>query len=660
MVIIMIKIVGKNLGRISKSKESIISKTIGILIFLSVIFSCVSYPVSAALVPADGSLVPVDFGNWLMPVPSGSGVPSGGGGGMINIDIDGIDSDAYWQEVADGKWRLRNFLRRLFDSDTCMLCPDSSGRHNFVDRFTEISGNAGHYYICEYCGKSAGEVLIDSSYSDYVSELPASSIDSTGAIIWRATWDDLIFKGEGDKVSCQAPGGSQVFLQRDVYSYNGSYGVNFIRSGSGISFQTSFSGWCYCSFRLCFTIPFSGLYSLIPGTSYHLESPCISKIGVTEYNPPLTLYEEKFESPPYYLAGEFRGNILFLSYLVSSNNLPYAYLSGGGTGWLTFPTVKIVPVGGAYDISSAGTTYNIDSRPTSISGDLAYYNTSGDLILAPVTSIVNEDNHSVYNPVTDTTYDMSSWNYDYSDRSYNVTTTTGDTVTVTYGDQNITINEGGDTYNIYYVMEYQEPPHEHTYSSEITTIATCTGPGLVTFTCVNCGDVYTQELQPIGHTYGHEVTKEPTCTLPGEMTMTCINCGDVYIDAVPARGHTWELKTEAPTEYDANGELVRTGYRIYKCSVCGEENRVDYESGPPALPSPTPVPDEPVEYELPSGWDSFRDTLLSFFTTLPEIFSDFTSFLAAAFSYIPPDILHLVEFGVAMAVLVGLFKLFFR
>lgn len=205
-------------------------------------------------------------------------------------------------------------------------------------------------------------------------------------------------------------------------------------------------------------------------------------------------------------------------------------------------------------------------------------------------------------------------------------------MTVTYGDQNITITEGGNTYNVYYVTEYQAPPHTHTYSSTITRAATCTDPGVETFTCVDGDSTYTK--------------------------------------AIPATGHNWILKTESLTEYDEYGELVQNGYKIYKCSVCGEEYRVDDDSGPPPVPTavldpfvtapPVIAPAFTNEHGLPSGWDELRNTLIGFFTELPETISDVLEFMSGTFSYIPAPIISMITFGVAMAVLVGLFKLFFR
>lgn len=70
-------------------------------------------------------------------------------------------------------------------------------------------------------------------------------------------------------------------------------------------------------------------------------------------------------------------------------------------------------------------------------------------------SLVNEENMTYYNPVTNTTTNITNWTYDYSDRSYTCTTENNTTTTITYGDEYIIINEGDVnntyiTYNIYY------------------------------------------------------------------------------------------------------------------------------------------------------------------------------------------------------------------
>ena len=93
--------------------------------------------------------------------------------------------------------------------------------------------------------------------------------------------------------------------------------------------------------------------------------------------------------------------------------------------------------------------YTPDTRPGTITGKYLVQN--GDAYEDSSTTIINEDDNSIYNPVTNTTTNYDSWSYDYSTRTYTMTDNTNNSVsTVTYGDENITINEGGNTYNVYY------------------------------------------------------------------------------------------------------------------------------------------------------------------------------------------------------------------
>ena len=106
-------------------------------------------------------------------------------------------------------------------------------------------------------------------------------------------------------------------------------------------------------------------------------------------------------------------------------------------------------------VGVVGDYYNIDltnsTRPTVITGPIGYYDASNNLQVINNTTIVNETNNTFFNPITNTKTNLTNWAYDYSNRSYTLTLDTGDKVSVTYGDENITIIEGGTTYNVYYV-----------------------------------------------------------------------------------------------------------------------------------------------------------------------------------------------------------------
>ena len=100
---------------------------------------------------------------------------------------------------------------------------------------------------------------------------------------------------------------------------------------------------------------------------------------------------------------------------------------------------------------------NSSTRPTSITG--TYGTKSGDTYTAlNTTTIVNEDNSPYYSPTSLEAVDLAGWTFDYSTRTYNLTTTEDNSVTVTYGDEYMTITEGDTITNVYYLVESSEDP----------------------------------------------------------------------------------------------------------------------------------------------------------------------------------------------------------
>lgn len=57
------------------------------------------------------------------------------------------------------------------------------------------------------------------------------------------------------------------------------------------------------------------------------------------------------------------------------------------------------------------------------------------------TEFINTETNTFYNPVTDTTEILQSWNYDFDDRTYTGYTENGE-VKIHYGDEHITVTEG--------------------------------------------------------------------------------------------------------------------------------------------------------------------------------------------------------------------------
>lgn len=215
---------------------------------------------------------------------------------------------------------------------------------------------------------------------------------------------------------------------------------------------------------------------------------------------------------------------------------------------LAFPVFEIIP-SEAISVTAPDSTYSPSGRAGSVTsyyGDVNSHNYTDSS-----TSIVNESNTTYYNPVTNTTSTIQDWTYDYSDRSYNLTMENGDTVTVTYGDENVTINEGDTIYNIYYVLpssQIQEPVHEHTWV---------------------------------------ETSKTEYCTLPGEVIYTCSECGQTMTEETQVLGHTWKIIREVHTHYDEDGNQDQEGYILYECERCGEQYKASSGGTPPGTNVPS-------------------------------------------------------------------------
>jgi len=78
----------------------------------------------------------------------------------------------------------------------------------------------------------------------------------------------------------------------------------------------------------------------------------------------------------------------------------------------------------------------------------------------------------------------------------------------------------------------------HEYVGEVTTAATCTEDGVMTYTCGNCGESYTEVISATGHAWDEgTVTTAPTCATAGVMTYTCANNGCTKEEAIARLTH---------------------------------------------------------------------------------------------------------------------------
>ena len=112
----------------------------------------------------------------------------------------------------------------------------------------------------------------------------------------------------------------------------------------------------------------------------------------------------------------------------------------------------------------------------------------------------------------------------------------------------------------------------HTWDDgTVTTAATCTEEGVMTYTCTVCGTTKTEAISATGHTWDDgTVTTAATCTEEGVMTYTCTVCGTTKTEAISATGHT---AGEAVVENNVDPTCEETGSydEVVYCTVCGAE-----------------------------------------------------------------------------------------
>jgi len=83
----------------------------------------------------------------------------------------------------------------------------------------------------------------------------------------------------------------------------------------------------------------------------------------------------------------------------------------------------------------------------------------------------------------------------------------------------------------------QEEEHVHEYTSEVTKEATCTEAGIITYTCKDGDDAYTEELPMLEHEAGEWVTvTEPTMLSKGHRVQYCSVGGEILAEEdIPAK-----------------------------------------------------------------------------------------------------------------------------
>ena len=236
--------------------------------------------------------------------------------------------------------------------------------------------------------------------------------------------------------------GSTSGYQNAVYPAFGSVLVQ-IPSGGGTESSVVMSGVLDDRVGLTFTGPgYLSIVANVTGSGSREWAQLYSRVGTN------TLYWE--------LSG---GIVSSNRASVVAGNAISSYLDRslrlyGSPGSLVSGSLRAAYFFEPYNFTPGGFTQNVGGNVGRIGNTYMDfgYDDGDDTAFISNTRIVDESQNTYYNPVTGDTQTITDWNYDYSSRSYTVTTGGGETYTITYGDDNVTIIEGGDTYNLYYAV----------------------------------------------------------------------------------------------------------------------------------------------------------------------------------------------------------------
>ena len=204
-------------------------------------------------------------------------MPPGYALGIVpSVDIDVVDFIQWvYGELDDTKTTIWNKIKHLVDDDVCASAPSVGGLHNFVERRTQVDGRTGLFYICQYCGRSAGEVAED-VYANYVADLPATGFTSDGHFIWNTMYS---FAGSG---FYYASGNDSKYYKFDSlpwyydhYDSRRIFALELLSSQKCLKLTlTAYSGFSSVSlsgFYFNVTAPISGTYFLMKTPAHNLH-----------------------------------------------------------------------------------------------------------------------------------------------------------------------------------------------------------------------------------------------------------------------------------------------------------------------------------------------------------------------------------------------------
>lgn len=438
-------------------------------------------------------------------------------------------------------------------------------------------------------------------YNQYVDQLPATGYTSDGKLLWQPRWTDIANK----KIGLSGMFGSYQFLYSGydgfVKSHSGKVDASVDNSIiSAVFLEGSYSNFIFSSSYSYFLSPIAGHYELLSSTIVAHSHETASNSNF--YNHDTYLWEPR-DCGDYGVGGYVPTSARFSD---AAGNISSSIRAGVYRQSVSIftPVYRITPI----DTTATNNYYTINNRVDNLTG---IYVDNSNNYYTDVT-IVDETNNRYYDMTTKTYYDIKSWSYDYSSRTYFLTLDNDVALTVQFGDDCMTITNNNVTNSYQYVIKNNGTPD---------TPTTCK------------------------HDWQETIDTAPTCLEGGHASYTCSKCGETYEQILAAKGHDWKVIEHVNMVYNSDGTVATQGHTLYQCSVCGEQWYTDTGAPPPDVSGSSNILAWLQEFKIWLGdkldnlfsgsgsnnfWTSTKDTVADVLSSLLEALLGFITDILGA------------------------------
>lgn len=319
----------------------------------------------------------------------------------------------FWNWAYDHTWFLGKLITGSADN-VCSVSEDSLHHASQHSSDGLVDGEYTYSCICDYCGQTFKAVATDLE-ATYENETPDYTVDSDGNITHMGEWIfDALYSGPYAVFDWY----SETFAQVTFYPVGTNPAVGELEYHFTVPANTDI--YIAGPFSHCET--YEGTYTGIFGAVKWRDGTNTGNISFEVITLDDGSTVKTFNSGDH---TEF--------YIESSQYI----VPGTFVRYVNFPIVRYY--GGEVDVTDT---------PIGGGGSISYVddNSNNEII---ENQFFDQSTNTYHNPITNESQVIEDWEYDYSTRTYTGHTENGD-VLITYGDENISVVEGGNTYNYYY------------------------------------------------------------------------------------------------------------------------------------------------------------------------------------------------------------------